>query len=177
MKRHLRVEQLEARLCFSTGSTLAPVGTGPGYTLSINDTGRVATMQVTQAEFLAYTAGTQTVAQERALTKRIYAALPDVFDQIIVVNNLTRFEPLDTAPYFGVHTTVQNDIRGIGDVIFNDAALYGSAGKLQSFVQVTDRAGMRDGVVLHEVFHRWGNKLIFDLPKLFAKQEMVSNGK
>ena len=130
MKRHLRVEQLEARDVPSAGSTLIPIGVGVDYTLSLNSSGRVATMQLAAPDYLNWLNGSITAAQVQAMTQRIYQYFPDQFDHILFVDNTPDVSPL--SPYFGVTFGAKNETLGTGERLFNNTALFGSAGRLQT---------------------------------------------
>ena len=90
MTRRLQAELLEQRDCPAAGSTLIPIVSNATYTLSVNTYGRVAAMQVSQAEFniFANNTGGPTIAQEGAITNRVYQAMGDVIDFLVVVPNI-----------------------------------------------------------------------------------------
>ncbi len=159
MKSRLNIEFLEQRDCPAAGSTLIPVGVGVDYTLSINTSGRIASMQLAAPDWVAWSNGSQTQAQAEAMAQRIYQFFPDQFDHIIFVNNQTTIPP--AASYFGVTYPVKNDTLGIGDPsgigtpIFNNGSQWGSGGKLQTVIHLIDEETIRQRTSLHELTHRW----------------------
>lgn len=101
-----------------------------------------------------------------ALTaQQFYAVQPDSFDQLVLFTN---FDLLD-APFTAFHVLVGNDISGIGREMISDARLFGSAGRLQSFIHMNDINSWPDlpdefslTVLGHETGHRWGAFVRFD---------------
>ena len=152
MKCKLRFEALEERDVPAAGSTQITVATTVDYTLSINSYGRVATMQLTTPEWLAWSDGSQTQAQVYTMAQRLYQHFPDDFDNIFLVNNQVTAPP--TAVYNGVTYPVKNDTLGIGQPTFDDTALYGSSGKLQTFIHLIQQDRIRVATSLHEFLHR-----------------------
>jgi hypothetical protein len=102
-----------------------------------------------------------------AVTRRFYQSFADRYDSVVVWTDFA--SDLDGA--FAFEITTRNDVMGIGDDVFNDAPLWGSAGELESYVFMgnTDRypsspdqrvsgAGGRPstlGLLAHEFGHRW----------------------
>lgn len=156
-KMQLSFEPLEQRDTPAAGSTQIPLGVGVDYSLSINSYGRFATMQLAAPDWLDWQDGAVTAADVQAMTQRIYKYFPDQFDQIFFVNNLPEVSP--NSPYFGVNHSVQNKILGIGKPLFDDTALYGSAGKLQNAIHLASERDLRDRTSLHEFMHLSANYL------------------
>jgi hypothetical protein len=150
MKRKLRLESLESREVPAAGTSLTTIAVGPQYTLSVNSSGRVAVMQMADPEWNAFRDGSQSQAQNRALTQRIYQSFGDDFDVIMAVANL----PDVTGGLFGFNATVKNTVTGTGHALQNDTALWGSAGKLQNFIWVGSEQDMYRRTILHEFLHR-----------------------
>ena len=151
MKSRLNIEFLEQRDCPAAGSTLIPVGVGVDYTLSINSTGRVATLQLSSPEWLAWERGTITQAQIRVETQRLYGIFPDQFDHILFVNNVPDVNP--ASPYFGVTYGARNSTQGIGRPLFDNTALFGSKGQLQSVLHLASEQDLYTRTGLHELVH------------------------
>jgi hypothetical protein len=98
-----------------------------------------------------------------AVAKKFYATHPDSFDQILLWTD----QPL-IRDAFAYELTLANDVRGIGQDIFNTSRLAGSSGKLSSLV-VMDWLGKYPddpaqkflgenstlSVLGQEVGHRW----------------------
>ena len=92
-----------------------------------------------------------------SLTTVFYERFEDVFDFLIIVLNLRvgEFQP----GYLGSSLGVSNDVQGIGKNIHTDSR-FGSGGKLKSIVNLVEYNGMREGPLLHELIHHWGNDII-----------------
>ena len=157
MTRRFQVELLERRDCPAAGSTLIPIVSNATYTLSINTYGRVAEMQVSQAEFniFANNNGNTTVANEALITKRLYAVLPDVFDFITVVPNVAN----TTSNLLGYNRTVRSVATGLGQGSIDNGAAYGSPAQLSSFLYMADLIQLYGGTGDHEIMHQWANFL------------------
>jgi hypothetical protein len=114
--------------------------------------------------------------------QKLYQTLADDYDSIVV---WTDFESdLDGA--FAFEITVQNNVEGIGDELFDDSLLWGSAGRLESFLfmgdinrypqfpeQRVNRAGGRPtilGLLAHEFGHRWLARVRFDNDGLSSEE-------
>lgn len=108
-----------------------------------------------------------------AAVRRFYQAFPDRFDLLVLWSDFD--SDLDDA--FAFETTVQNSIGGIGARRFNESSIWGSAGRLQSVVQMGDlrryparpelrvnRSGGHSTLSLlaHETAHRWLVTVRFD---------------
>jgi hypothetical protein len=95
------------------------------------------------------------------LTRRVYAALPDVFDFLFFFSN-DKIErtPRTASDNFvaGLHSQVQTNYTGTGLVPYSDAAWYGSAGKLLGVncLDAYDR-GVVGNNATHELTHQWGS--------------------
>ena len=61
------------------------------------------------------------------VTRRFYQLFPDSYDSIGITDASTR---LTTPTYAAFHWPVKNDIKGIGQPLFDMSASYGSAGRL-----------------------------------------------
>ena len=99
---------------------------------------------------------------------RFYEHFNDEFDFLIFVPNMARGEQEWDGAFF-IH--VKNDLQGIGLPISSDNSSWGSAGKLQgviSFMGFFGSSGdscpwcsdIRNGVLLHEIMHQWGNFIV-----------------
>jgi hypothetical protein len=88
--------------------------------------------------------------------RRFYAAHPDAFDQLVVYTT----RPLNpVAGTLAFELNVKNEVRGIGIDQTSEAAVWGSAGRLQSvvYMDAIDQYLGVDGfeILGHEVGHRW----------------------
>ena len=100
---------------------------------------------------------------------RFYEHFNDEFDFLIFVPNMARGEQEWDGAFF-IH--VKNDVQGIGLSIFSDNSSWGSAGKLQGITQFMGYfdiasgdscpgcSDIRNGTLLHEIMHQWGNFIV-----------------
>jgi hypothetical protein len=148
---------MEDRLCPSSGSSLVPVGSGPGYQLSVNSFARFASLQISQTEYDRWAVGSQSGADAQTMARRVYDHLGDDYDFLVFINRQ------QTAPanagYFGLTYTARSDAGGIGRAPFNNSAAYGSAGNLNGVIHLIEADGLTGGPSLHEFMHQWGNYL------------------
>jgi len=94
------------------------------------------------------------------IAQRFYATQPDSFDQIVLI---TDFDLLG-APFGAFYQPVRNGIKGTGLPAFNNAAIYGSAGRLQGFLHMNYVNAWPDlsvndiylDVLGQEAEHEWG---------------------
>jgi hypothetical protein len=151
----------------SIDADAAVVGLSPG--------GNPADIEFADLSAGAFTAGGALVEKfqqtrlidDLALTKKFYRSFADRYDSVVVWTDFA--SDLDGA--FAFEITTRNDVTGIGDDVFNDAPLWGSAGELESYVfmgnidrypsspdQRVSGAGGRPstlGLLAHEFGHRW----------------------
>ena len=105
-------------------------------------------------------------------TARFYEHFNDEFDFLIFVANVDEFIDLADRPGHiigGFFQHVKNDVQGIGLSIFSNNNSWGSAGKLQGVIFVTDytlrgppglrpprnHSAIKGGLLTHELLHRW----------------------
>jgi hypothetical protein len=102
---------------------------------------------------------------DMAAAAAVFSAVRDEYDHVVLFADF----PVDLGDAFAYHSGVSNDIRGIGKAIFNISDLYGSNGRLESFVQMGSLENYPDtpdrnialseatgiGILAHEVGHRW----------------------
>ena len=102
------------------------------------------------------------------LTKDIYKEFPDKYDFIILLlNEYETPKSLETtsATGDGFFKPVSNDIDGIGCIIaqctnpiYSNSYLFGSSeGKLKGVLHLGNRRLIKNGPILHELMHNWGN--------------------
>ncbi len=130
----------------------------PVHTFSIHANGRVASCQMTSTEYADWKSQDQfyyNSAVRQALFQDVYEYFDDDFDFIFLVLNE------DAIPsgisYAGLHIGVSNAVQGIGQGIYSQSALYGSAGKLKGVMQLPRRDLLEYGPSLHELAHQWAN--------------------
>jgi hypothetical protein len=102
---------------------------------------------------------------EVAVARKYFQSFPDEVDQLVVFTN----RRLVSSGTFAYARVVKNGISGIGEDIYDDAAEYGSGGRLETFVMMdtitkypADPATVFLGgvdsalsVLAHETGHRW----------------------
>ena len=159
---HLWTETEEIQEGPSQAERTPPANTGTPlvvsnatYRLEVDPRGRVCSLVLDPVEYDAWFLGTQTTDQVRGMAARLYAHLADDFDFILFINN----ENVNPGGYSGRHYGVQNDVLGIGSGLFDNTAAYGSSGRLQSAIHLRTRSNLRGGPSLHEISHRWANRL------------------
>ena len=112
------------------------------------------------------------------LARRFYGELTDRYDALVVWTNFE--SDLDDAFAFAI--TTQNDVSGIGDPPFDDSAIWGSDGELESFVFMGNVARYPSspegrvfgaasrpttlGLLAHEIGHRWLARARVDLTEV-----------
>ena len=91
-----------------------------------------------------------------------YENFRDEFDFLMVISNVELFDDLSRR-YSGGYLGVSNDVEGIGiDKFHNDE--WGSDGRLQGVLHFPWKGGLGGGPVLHELMHRWGNRVVEPYP-------------
>ncbi len=138
--------------------------TAGGVSVSFReDRGHVAILELAGDYDFLGTGGTANLAARQAVAAEFYAAHPDAFDFLFVVTSF----PVDLGT--GVrarHVGVRNDVAGIHLPLFDNTSLFGSQGKLQSFIDLGARAsyGLESPAIdldraltiaTHEILHRW----------------------
>ena len=90
------------------------------------------------------------------ISNRIYRKFNDDFDFIFFVLNT----PYDNAivsqlGFYGTNININNDVKGLGISLFNDAYWWGSSGKLKSAMYFPYYDAILSGPALHELCHNW----------------------
>jgi hypothetical protein len=86
------------------------------------------------------------------VTKRFYDYFQDTYDSIGITTASVR---VATPTFDAFHQRIRNDIRGIGQSLFDDSARYASAGRLSGVEFYTGAMMTSNRVVAHETAHRW----------------------
>jgi uncharacterized repeat protein (TIGR01451 family) len=108
--------------------------------------------------------GSANIEPRTVIAKEFYRTHPDHYDFIVVFSNF-EFATKDALAF---HIGVQNKIKGLGKEIYDNSALFGSAGKLQGYIDmaalsryVTNPYDARFDDVLrtfsHEFLHQWAS--------------------
>jgi hypothetical protein len=93
------------------------------------------------------------------ILQRLYGLYPDAFDFVNVVW-------VDNRVQNRTHATISNHVEGIGRIVFDNTAAYGSAGRLQG-INNFPVSGFFDGAsngFQHETGHQWINWVLPGVP-------------
>lgn len=107
-------------------------------------------------------------APRMAVAQRFYATHADRYDFLVT---FTTFE-FDTGSALAFYTTLRNDVRGIGSPLVDLGQHYGSASRLQGYVDMAassryaftpSDARYREVLttLAHEIMHRWGSRVSY----------------
>ena len=88
------------------------------------------------------------------MTKRFYELFEDSYDSIGITTASTRLTGSTVAAF---HQRTRNDVRGIGQPIFNNAAVFGSAGRLSGIEFFAGGTIASNRTLAHETAHRWSS--------------------
>ena len=91
------------------------------------------------------------------LMNRIYEVFQDSFDFVFFIYDDYR-KP--DSLYYGKCFPVQNTAQGIGKKIFDQSQEFGSFSKLKGIIHLTRNTAIREGPILHELMHIWGNDIM-----------------
>jgi hypothetical protein len=86
-----------------------------------------------------------------AVTKKFYQYFEDSYDTIAVST-----QDVNLSGSNAFHVNVKNEVRGIGQEIFNGAADFGSAGRLSSVEMFYGASIATNRTSTHEMAHQWG---------------------
>ena len=89
---------------------------------------------------------------------KIYDRFNDDFDFILCILDNKSIDGVNL-PFLGIHSTVSNDIEGLGMDIYSNASRYGSAGKLKGYIFTYFRK-LYTNILNHEICHQWGNMIL-----------------
>lgn len=142
--------------------TDAVVGISPGHTGDFT-TDDLGTASATGAGAIGERFASSGTLDTEAIARRFYQAHPDNYDQILIWT-----DAITIRDAFSYELTVENEIKGIGNDIYDLSSTFGSAGRLRSIV-VMDFVGKFPAdpntvflgenntlsVMGQEVGHRW----------------------
>ena len=96
-----------------------------------------------------------TYANAGTAVQQFYTYFPDDFDFVSVVYSLPSYQGNRS------HSPVRNDVSGIGLTLYNNASLFGSAGRLQgiNFFPIDSLFDAGEQSFSHETGHQWINFL------------------
>ncbi|MEP3209977.1 MAG: hypothetical protein ABJN95_12340 [Maribacter sp.] len=119
---------------------------------TLDATRTVANYVLSQADYAQFLAGDGDITM---VAEKAYEYLDDDFDYIII---LSVEETQPSGLFYGRSHLIQNQVQGLGTGVYNNAASYGSAGKLKSIIYMPRTEYISNGPFLHEIAHSWGNK-------------------
>ncbi|MEX0313823.1 MAG: hypothetical protein AB3N18_06570 [Allomuricauda sp.] len=90
----------------------------------------------------------------KMVSNKVYEHFNDDFDFIIILN-VEESQP--DGLYYGLSTSAQSDIEGLGSNIWDNTAAFGSSGKLKTVIHMPRAEYIRNGPFLHEIQHYWTN--------------------
>ncbi|KAF0220892.1 MAG: fibronectin I domain-containing [Geobacteraceae bacterium] len=177
MKRsaYLRVDALRL-LCMALSlllctSFLATPSQAQEFTARyVNDYGNVTIMEITGNYDSHNPDGSVNVLPRQLIAREFFKTHKDDYDFLVIFSNFDVKMPKSEARAF--YSSIKNDVRGIGQQIFDHTALYGSNGKLQGTIDMGNIAGnvsdpLQPGFELtldtlsHEMLHRWSSYVRF----------------
>ncbi|GAB2191576.1 hypothetical protein MAH1_31840 [Sessilibacter sp. MAH1] len=134
----------------------------------IRDRDQVTVMEFTGNLDRSLSGGEFNAAARAVIAQEFYEHHSDTYDFLVVFSS---FE-YDTGDALAFHAGVRNDIQGLGIPLFDNSALYGSDGRLQSYIDMaalsryeinpTQLAFNRViNTLSHELLHRWGTRVNF----------------
>lgn len=137
--------------------------------LKFEDSNTFAYITLSPADFAYWNTPGNTFTNNETISKvqdickkEIFSVLKDDFDFIIFdINNI---EVPAGMPY-GYYNGVKNDVQGIGLGLYNNTAIYGSAGKLKG-VSILYSNKIDLGPIIHEITHCWAN---YAVPQNYAQ--------
>lgn len=86
------------------------------------------------------------------VAQMFYEHFEDSYDVLAIVPHDDHI-----ASYSAFHTTLKNEVSGIGQPLVDDSALYGSAGRLKAFEVYLNASVADNGISSHETAHQWGS--------------------
>lgn len=159
------------RLKSLNGSLKALSDTGSGIT---RDVGSIAVIEHDGSNYDRDTPdGVPNYAARVPVARRFYQTHGDFYDFVVVFTNFEFQTGGATGDAQAFYNLVRNDVRGIGRVVADNGALFGSPGRLKGYIDMADmgrwrRPGstysLRPGdpgflvtlnVLAHEVAHQW----------------------
>jgi hypothetical protein len=87
-----------------------------------------------------------------AITRRFYEHFEDSYDTITLTP-----QDVHVSGMSAFHVNVKNEVRGIGENIFNDSGRFGSGGRLQSVEMFYGTNLATNRISAHELAHQWGS--------------------
>ena len=86
------------------------------------------------------------------VSRMFYEHFEDSYDVLAIVPHDVHV----AASYDAFHTTVKNEVSGIGDPLRDQSSMFGSAGRLKAFEVYLNASVADNGISSHETAHQWG---------------------
>jgi hypothetical protein len=134
-----------------TADAVARITIGPGQMFRIFPGDRLARL-IVESSFI----GLGSDATVQGWVTDLLTEMQDDFDYILLIQDCRNC----FAEFAGINYTVRNDIEGIGRDHIDQGYLWGSDGRLQSVVYLTNLQNLRGGPSLHELLHNFANYII-----------------
>ena len=133
---------------------------------TLGDHGNVTVMEVSGNYDANNPDGTTNADPRKTIAKEFYRLHKDEYDFLVIFSNFDFQMPEPDAKAFYLH--IKNDIRGIGQQIFDNSSLFGSNGKLQGTIDMGNISALTTDsldpnfessldILSHELMHRWGS--------------------
>ena len=84
--------------------------------------------------------------------RMFYQHFEDSYDVLAIVPHDNHV----AASYDAFHTTVKNEVSGIGEPLLDQSSRFGSAGRLKAFEVYLNASIADNGISSHETAHQWG---------------------
>ncbi len=130
---------------------------------NIGDYGNVTVMEASGNYDAELPDGTSNVEPRQLIAREFLKTHKDEYDFLVIFTNFSFRMPKDAVAFY---QGVRNDVRGIGQQIFDNSSLYGSNGKLQGTIDMGSMDSICTdpmdpvyeftlGTLAHEMLHRW----------------------
>jgi hypothetical protein len=86
------------------------------------------------------------------VAQMFYQHFEDSYDVLAIVPHDDHL-----APYAAFHSTLKNEVSGIGQPLVDDSASYGSAGRLKAYEVYLNASVTDNATSSHETAHQWGS--------------------
>ena len=87
------------------------------------------------------------------VSRMFYEHFEDSYDVLAIIPH----DDHVVASYDAFHTTVKNEVSGIGEPLVDESSLYGSAGRLKAFEVYLNASVTDNGTSSHETAHQWAS--------------------
>lgn len=135
------------------------------------DYGNVTVMEVTGNFDAENPDGSVNAVPRQRIANEFFRTHKDEYDFVTIFTNFDYQLPKDAVAFY---SSVKNDIRGIGQEIYDSSSSYGSNGKLQGTIDMGNlfklatnpldpKFDFTSDIMVHETLHRWGRLFILKI--------------